>query len=324
MLKRHIFRNGGSIFILALWALCVLSIFAVVLGGMVSQEINAAAYFQNKPRARYLADAGIKCAQYVLKDDVNGYDSLNEVWNTGRISDEDKSIFKDIRMGDGTYSIAIVDEERKVNINTASHDTLERLFCITGGMEADEAHVAASSIIDWRDVDIIPLEGGAEDGYYKSLERPYRCKNEKFQVPEELLLVRGVTEEAFLRVRDSITVYGDGKVNINTATWNTLCALGMSGKLADKIILYREGRDHMEGTKDDNIMQDQTKIAKELIFGAGLNMEEADRISEITTRNLLSIGSNNFSVFSEGKISRRAERITCVTDRGKNIEYWRE
>ena len=324
MSRRYTFRKNGSIFILALWALCLLSIFAAGLGSKVSQEINLSTYFQNKPRARYLAEAAIKRSQIILEGDKNTFDALNEIWSTGRSTDEGRSIFSDIKLGDGTYNVRIVDEERKININTASHDILERLFMITGGLDTDAAHIAANSIIDWRDPDIIPLEGGAEDGYYKSLERPYKCKNGRFEVLEELLLTRGVTDEAFSKIRDSVTVYGEGRVNINTATWNSLCALGMSGGLADKIILYRKGRDEIEGTKDDNILKNSPSIAKELIFGAGLNMEEADRISEIVTRGLLSVDSKNFSVIAEGKIGRRTERIVCVTDRGKNIEYWRE
>lgn len=315
MSKRYIFHNSGSVLILALWVLCVLSILAVGLGGTVSQEINVSSYFQNKPKARYLAEAGIKRAQNIIKADENVYDSLNEAW---------AAALKDVALGEGAYNVTITDEESKININTASPKTLERLFLVTGALQGDDAYVAASSIVDWRDTDIIPLEGGAEDGYYKSLEAPYASKDDRFQVLEEFLWVRVVTGEAFLKVKDHITIYGDGRVNINTAGWGALCALGMSGKLADKIILYRAGRDGIGGTKDDNILQDHAKIAKELIFGAGLDMEDADRLSEITSRNLLSVKSGNFSVDAEGRIGRRAERIICVTDRGNNIEYWRE
>ena len=126
MSKRCIFHNSGSVLILALWALCVLSILAVGLGGIVSQEINVSSYFQNKPKARYLAEAGIKRAQNIIKADENVYDSLNEAWDAA---------LKDVALGDGVYNVTIVDEERKININTASSKTLERLFLVTGALQ---------------------------------------------------------------------------------------------------------------------------------------------------------------------------------------------
>jgi len=43
----------------------------------------------------------------------------------------------------------------------------------------------------------IGLLNGAEDEYYESLEDPYECRDGHFVVTEELLLVRGVTEEIY-------------------------------------------------------------------------------------------------------------------------------
>jgi type II secretory pathway component PulK len=301
-----------------------LSIFAVGLGNRISQEINLSAFFSDKPKSLYLSEAAVKICQNMLSSDKNEFDSLNEFWNTGRLSDDGRFLFKDVQLGQGSYSVRIVDEERKININSASHQVLERLFRITGGIDADLAHIAANSVIDWRDADANPLEGGAEDGYYKSLEDPYRPKNGRFEVLEELLLVRGVTDEMFSRIKDAVTIYGDGRVNINTATRDSLLALGMSEEFVYKLIAYRKGPDGLEGTKDDNVFKNPATIAKELVFGAGLNIEESDRIFEMTTKNMLSVSSLDFTIDAEGRIGRRTEKITCVTDRGKNIEYWRE
>jgi len=142
------FSNGvchkkGSIFILTLWSLCLLSIFAIGLGSKVSQEINLASYFQNKSQARYLAEAAIKRAQIILKNDTNAFDSLNEFWSTGRYADNEESVFNEVKLGNGVYSIVhttpdagssaqygMVDEERKININTASEAELDMLWGI--------------------------------------------------------------------------------------------------------------------------------------------------------------------------------------------------
>jgi len=301
-----------------------LSILAVGLGSKVSQDINVASYFQNKPQARFLACAAIKRAQAVLEDDTNSFDALNEFWSIGRYSDDGESVFNEAELGNGVYSIDMADEERKININTASQDVLERLFRIAGGAEIDDAHIIASSIVDWRDTDSNALAGGAEDSFYKQLEIPYECKDGNFQVLEELLLVRGMTDEIFLKVKDLITVYGEGKVNINTAGRQTLYALGMNDALADKITLYRRGNDGIEGTEDDNVLKGQASMANDLKAEAGLTQEELNKIVELTSAGLLTVSSRNFSINAEGKVGKRREQIVCIADKEREIKHWRE
>ena len=324
MSRQYIYHREGSVFIIALWSLCLLSILAVGLGSKVSQDINVASYFQNKPQARFLACAAIKRAQAVLEDDTNTFDSLNEFWVTGRYSDDGESVFKEAELGNGVYSIGMVDENRKVNINTASQDILEKLFRIASGVDIDDAHIIASSIVDWRDTDSNALEGGAEDSFYKQLEISYECKDGNFQVLEELLLVRRMTNDIFLKVKDFITVYGDGKVNINTAPHLALRALGMNEVLVDKIIFYRRGNDGIEGTQDDNVLKSSANIANDLKKGVGLSEEELNKIVELTSAGILAVSSKNFTINVEGKISRRKEKIVCIADKEKGIKHWRE
>jgi DNA uptake protein ComE-like DNA-binding protein len=56
----------------------------------------------------------------------------------------------------------------------------------------------ADAIIDWIDADDLPRTNGAEDDYYTGLQPPYHCKNGPLDSLEELLLVRGVTQELLL------------------------------------------------------------------------------------------------------------------------------
>ena len=57
---------------------------------------------------------------------------------------------------------------------------------------------------------------------------------------EEWLLVPGMTLELWNRLKSSVTVYGSGKVNLNTVSKETLMVLGVSNSLADRIIAYRK------------------------------------------------------------------------------------
>ena len=53
----------------------------------------------------------------------------------------------------------------------------------------------ADAIIDWRDEDDTPSEGGAEAGYYENLQYGYMARNGPFRTIRELLLVKDVTPE---------------------------------------------------------------------------------------------------------------------------------
>ncbi|HWP04173.1 MAG TPA: type II secretion system protein GspK [Polyangiaceae bacterium] len=75
---------------------------------------------------------------------------------------------------------------------------------------------------------------GAEDGFYQSLKRPYERKNAALDSFEELHRVRGMSEDFWSTFIDPdpdeprkrvITVWGQGKVNVNSANPQTVLAL---------------------------------------------------------------------------------------------------
>jgi type II secretory pathway component PulK len=114
--------------------------------------------------------------------------------------------FAAIQVGDGYFWIlhpnydnpddpvfGLTDEDAKLNINTAAFDQLMAL----PGMTDD----IAAAIVDWRDEDNTPSNGGAESDYYLSLPDPYYAKNDNFENVDELLMVRGMTRQY---------LYGDG------------------------------------------------------------------------------------------------------------------
>jgi len=105
------------------------------------------------------------------------------------------------------------------------------------------------AIIDWTDSDdkvtLLPFikheNSGAESAYYGNLETPYRCSNAQFAATEELLLVKRITPQVFERIRDYVTVYGNGKININCASKRVIESLSikMDPVLARMIINRR-------------------------------------------------------------------------------------
>jgi DNA uptake protein ComE-like DNA-binding protein len=88
---------------------------------------------------------------------------------------------------DDDYAYGLTDEAGKINLNSASEEMQLNL----PGMSA----VLAASISDRRDEDSEVSTGGAEDEYYLLQSEPYNCKNAPLQTVEEILLIKGASEE---------------------------------------------------------------------------------------------------------------------------------
>jgi len=219
-----------------------------------------------------------------------------------------------------------VDEESKININKVDKTVLRQLFKNLGFSE-QSAEAISASIVDWRDKDSelsSPLEG-AEDTYYRSLEYPYEAKDGDFEVLEELLLLKDVDEEVFEKIKDFLTIYGEGRVNINTASRIVLSSLGMSNRLIEKILLYRAGEDGVEGTEDDNFFLTNSEIVPKLSQNYHLSDSEISELNGIIDKYLTTTSHNFMLEYKIGlKNKKRTSAIVAVFNIQGKILYWRE
>ena len=156
------------------------------------------------------------------------------------------------------------------------------------------------AIIDWRDEDSKRETEGAESTYYEDLEPPYSAKNAAFEKIEELLLVKGVSEDLLYAWKPYITIYGEGKININTANSHTLSYLDIDETLIDQIIEYRAGPDMIEGTEDDLFFSDEGSIAKNLFEYEPLLPHEANQLINLVSKKLLGVQSKYFRIEALG------------------------
>ena len=332
----------GSILVVVLWAVFFLGALAVSIYALLAPQIGLVGRVKDRTRLYYLAQAGAQKAMVLLaEDDTPDWDGFKDVWAN------DEEALKDIRLGEEGYvnvryalvndngeeefRYGLADEAGKININKATFEVLKQLFEVTGQTTSQTASDIADSILDWVDEDSDPRENGAEDGYYQGLTQAYACKNAKFQILEELLLVKGMTQEIFDKVSMHLTVYGDGKVNLNTAGKYVLRALGMSDALADKLIQFRRGNDNQEATADDNVFESAGSAATALSSGVSLAAEEADQFNGVVASGLVGVRSDHFRGESHAELryddedeARLTTMIVFIVDREKTIRYWRE
>ncbi|MBU1061312.1 MAG: general secretion pathway protein GspK [Candidatus Omnitrophica bacterium] len=337
-------NNKGGILIISLWSLCLLSIFALNLGYGVRQKIILVQRLDERSKLHFIAVSGVKSAIVSLKkegeeetDIEKMYDSLSDGWS------DNMGAFKDIQVGDGTFSVSydyideradllltrygLIDEERKININKIDQTVLRDLFRNVLDFNEIESQELAASIVDWRDSDseLSIALGSAEDYDYRTLTYPYEAKDAEIEVLEELLLVKGMSVEFLNKLRDYITIYGDGKININTASKDVFLALGLDRFLAEKILLFRKGEDGVITTPDDNIFEQPSNIVSDLSQYSHLSEFEVAELNRVVDR-YLGTKSDHFMVKSVAKLNnkRNTTEVICVINRNGKILYWHE
>ena len=207
---------------IALMTLIVVD-FAMTSGlGFVSAANQA-----NELRAGYLARSGINMGLALLAEDARSdkesktpIDTLNDVWAVP---------FPPMPLGGGNVSLSIVDETRKLPINsmvnrTGAPDALaiakvQRLFTIL-----DVNTDLIQGIIDW----ITPSGANASGGgaeFYMGLKPPYQPRYGPMPTIGDLQMVKGFNEAIFNRVSPFLTVMPGLAVNANTASPQVLASL---------------------------------------------------------------------------------------------------
>jgi general secretion pathway protein K len=254
-LKRTKTEQRGFIVVVVL---CMIICMAVLLLGFNYQSrsnLRVVDNFQKSTKALNCARAGLNIAIAAIKDTG---DTEAKKLSLNQLSEENT-----FDVGGGNCSITITEENTKLNVNLLIDkngkpnrtriDQLLRLIDLLNKESSNQSHIGyglVPSIIDWIDSDdkvthlpFIKYENsGAESVYYGNLETPYRCKNALLEANEELLLVKGITQQVFERIGDYITVYGDGKININSASKRVIDSLSeqMDSALARMIIDRRK------------------------------------------------------------------------------------
>lgn len=318
------FPTEGSILILVMWVLMLLSIFTFSVGYSARQRLLLLDRLESREKLRAIAEAGVRTAiDAIQQKDLKAQkvDALNETW-----SRNDKG-FEDVEVGNGFFSCTIVDEERKINLNqTGSALVLTRLFEQAAGLDEQSASDLAVAILDWRDEDDNPYESGAESRYYQSLNPPYAAKNLAVNTLEEFLFVKGMTPEILKSIRPYVTLSGSPRVNLNTVSKEVLLALGFSEALVKAVMAFRSGRDQQPGTHDDNAFTDLALAGEALEKSGYGGVNEKKELENLVQSGKLDIHSENFMIESRAHLAYSSELLTvrCITKRNVGITGWAE
>ncbi len=192
-------QERAAVLVGVLWLVLILGMLLLGLNRQVQLASSQAQGQLDAVRAHWLARAGVERAMALLADDATSYDSPTDFWY------DDPLTFEDIELAEGfsfrvtappgegaradTPRFGLDDEASRINLSRPDRELLSRIDRL------DASYI--SPIIDWVDNNEEAEPGGAEAGYYQHLNLPYEIRNGPMRTGRELLLVRGITPEAF-------------------------------------------------------------------------------------------------------------------------------
>ncbi len=293
-------NQKGNISIIAIWALVIIAIIAIPFARQASQSIYNYKRSNENFKAYQLAYSGYELGILALDTDslfpftVDTRSILYPEYPCDL--DKLQRLSPNEEIQDQQSRLQFRDEERNININFAS---LEELAGIQGLNDN-----IINCIIDWRDSDDNISPGGAETSYYLNLLNPYVSKNSDLESLEELYLVKGVTPEIFDIISKNLTVYGDGRININTCTFQTLTALGFDESFVNSLIDLRKGQDNLPGTKDDLIFKDIISIVNIIENKLVFDDRSKNTLTNLLSSNKMKLKSEYFRIESTGHLEK--------------------
>ena len=252
-------RRRALALIVVVYVLAALGTLAFALAFRSSIGLYQAQLLVDRIQQDELALAACTRACRLLAMDDPNVDSHDDIWAGWRALEMPPDSGNTRVSGQVWWRL--VDESGRINVNLAPSDVLSRIEGL------DQAAVA--SMLDWIDEDDIANPDGAEKDYYANLSPGHACRNGPLESLEELAFIKGITadmyfgtrqpealddlndlaleqpnalreEESTAGLNELLTVYGNGKINLNTALPDVLRALPFLSETAVGEILSRQ------------------------------------------------------------------------------------
>jgi hypothetical protein len=233
-------RRGGSVLILGLWALLLLSAAVFAWIAFIQQNISLTNQRSNGLDAKALAHSGVMVA---LNPAVTQITPL---------------MTRDFAPDRG-YKVQMTGEGGRLNLNwiftppqtpDPGKIALFQRYCQRRGLTLEQQQHLTDSILDWLSPGNVGRLNGAEDD--ENYHPPHRGQ---FISVDELALIKGsaplVSQAGW---RDDFTIYTNpGQIDLQSANRRILLSLpGVGEPNVDRFLQVRHGPDGMDGTWDDH------------------------------------------------------------------------
>jgi len=276
--------------------LAILTVITLGFGRRAMLDRRAATYSLDHAKAMYMARGAVERGIVELRNksimdtlsQVPGRTSYRQPWAKPGDLLAEEGFFadaKDEELGEDICEYRIRDECSRVNVNAAEEDLLDNI----GGISAQQIRKINSR---------------------RRGDPGARLPPQPFQTVEELRSLDGVSDKDWFGtdrtpgLRDLMTVWGDGKVNINTASAEVLeCIPDVSRRVIRSIIEFRAGPDGELCTSDDEDYKSLEEMREKLGLGD-------DSLADL--RPYCKVNSGFFTIVGTATRRRGKVRATCV------------
>ncbi|MES2626957.1 MAG: hypothetical protein V4628_16845 [Pseudomonadota bacterium] len=244
-------NERGSILIVTLWTITLLTILVTALAGQVRLSSRVALFHKEELEtwAKLLSAINQAEMELMLEQMPLGLVTIDETNEAGRnplYRYNGRELQLSYPQADD-ITVRIYDHSGKINLRELGRprmrSMLEKRLGPNAAAQIDELMDAWN---DWTDLNDDEGVNGAEIDYYEGLESPYQPRNSKIESVEEILQIRGFAEVfGDVDLDAAFTLYGESElINLNFATKEAMELIpGLDDELIEEILTFRQDKD---------------------------------------------------------------------------------
>ncbi|MCL4692974.1 MAG: general secretion pathway protein GspK [Candidatus Hydrogenedentes bacterium] len=305
-------REHGFVLVAVIWMLAILTVLAIGFGRRALLEQRAAALSIDHTRTQHLARGAVEYGiaymrnQALVQQLVEQYggDSYIAVYQTQKNMLTEGNFFdlgSDALLENDQVTFTLEDAEGKISLNSAPREIFDEIDILSfttvsailrrrGGPLGNDEPMPFLAIDEAR-----LLEGISDSDWYGSKDRP--------------------------GLRDLFTIYGDGRVNVNTAPREVLESLpDLDPAVAAVVLSYRAGADGEMETADDRRFQDVEEIASV----TGVRMNDLEPIARFCKFESEYFTITGFATLRQGKVRAVSKATVQVANGTATVLNWSE
>ncbi len=312
--RKDIHDRQGFVLVSVLWILAILTVISLGFGNRASLERKMAWYALDQAQAQNMARGAVELALVELGNkgsvdayfDQGGYTGLDQRWAAPLDLFQGGTYFNEFASEDNTEDFAgyaITDCQSKVSINAANEDLLRG---VTG--------------IGSRNVSKILRRRRRQDVPAEEIVQTFATIDEfrsEARIKDRVWFGRNDNPG----LRDFITTWGTGMININTASEAVLSFVpDLGNSVAGGIVAYRAGADGELGTEDDLAFENIQQLPELL----GISAEKVGQLSQYCTTYSSFFTIEAMATRRRGKIRAYCSVVVALSGARPRILYWRE
>ncbi|MDZ4860311.1 MAG: hypothetical protein SGI88_15140 [Candidatus Hydrogenedentes bacterium] len=318
-------NEEGFILVAIIWIIAILTVLTLGLANRALLDQRAAALALDHAQTQFLARGAV---QYAVADMRNKAvteaillqareqaaaqgiptsfraDSVDPARGGKRIvslSDQSEIFTPSSNDSANTIGYSVSDAEARISLNTATEELLDEIEGLSFS--------TVSAIMRYRGGELTPEE------------------RHQFLSVEEGRFLEGVDEDDWEGsdgkpgLRELFTIYGEGRINLNSAPRDVLLAVpDLDDDVVDAIIAYREGDDNKLNTSDDRSFRNLESIPAAL----GVDPTDLAPVAQYCTLQSQFFTITGFAAKRQGKVRAAAKAVVHLQPGNAAILSWSE